>query len=100
MRTLRKPKRRVRIKTLAISNSDTQARVKTVPASLAHSRGIACNAINTRLYLPDHAQPETGCSSAWPEHCVRDAGVAGSNPVTPIFSVNRPYNSAPTKRDH
>ena len=49
--------------------------------ALSHS-----DAITTPLYFPDYAQPETGCSSAWPEHCVRDAGVAGSNPVTPIFS--------------
>ena len=28
----------------------------------------------------------TGCSSAWLEHCVRDAGVAGSNPVTPTIT--------------
>jgi hypothetical protein len=59
------------------------------------SRATAPNAINTPLYSPDHAQPETGCSSAWPEHCVRDAGVAGSNPVTPIFSVNLLRKSAP-----
>ena len=50
-----------------------------------------------RLFAPDvdgcykfgsvHIRPlsrGSGCSSAWPEHCVRDAGVAGSNPVTPI----------------
>ena len=28
-----------------------------------------------------------GSSSAWPERCVRDAEVAGSNPVSPI-SIN------------
>src|ERR1700687_6411650 len=34
----------------------------------------------------------TGCSSAWLEHCVRDAGVAGSNPVTPtILSREGPH---------
>ena len=60
------------------------------------SRAIDSNAITTRLYLPDYPQPETGCSSAWPEHCVRDAGVAGSNPVTPIFSVHLLHKSAAT----
>jgi acyl phosphate:glycerol-3-phosphate acyltransferase len=35
---------------------------------------------------------KTGCSSAWLEHCVRDAGVAGSNPVTPI---NTAYSGCP-----
>src|SRR5215469_13839172 len=35
----------------------------------------------------------SGCSSAWPEHCVRDAGVAGSNPVTPtIFQQDAELN--------
>src|SRR5690348_2814234 len=35
-------------------------------------------------------QRRSGCSSAWLEHCVRDAGVAGSNPVTPtILPANR-----------
>ncbi len=27
----------------------------------------------------------SGCGSAWLEHLVWDQGVAGSNPVTPIF---------------
>src|SRR6202451_208269 len=66
------------------ASSATQPRIKTLPAIPSDSRAIPSDAITTRLYLPDHAQPETGCSSAWPEHCVRDAGVAGSNPVTPI----------------
>src|ERR1700719_318069 len=105
IRTLRKPNAANQIKTLTISNSDTQPRIKTVPAIPADSRAIASNAINTRLYLPDYPQPETGCRSAWPEHCVRDAGVAGSNPVTPIFSVNCfsvncPPGAGPHKRDH
>ena len=30
---------------------------------------------------------KSGCGSAWLERCVRDAEVAGSNPVTPTFSV-------------
>ena len=33
----------------------------------------------------------TGCSSAWLERCVRDAEVAGSNPVTPIIRGNGPF---------
>ena len=28
---------------------------------------------------------DPGCGSAWLEHLVWDQGVAGSNPVTPIF---------------
>jgi hypothetical protein len=35
---------------------------------------------------PGGVQAVTGCSSAWLEHCVRDAGVAGSNPVTPTIT--------------
>ena len=69
---------------------DIHARIKTVPPAVGRTRAVsASDAITTPLYLPDHAQPETGCSSAWPEHCVRDAGVAGSNPVTPIFFSER-----------
>ena len=35
---------------------------------------------------PRHAKlsGKPGCGSAWLERCVRDAEVAGSNPVTPI----------------
>ncbi len=58
------------------------------------SRGNGGDAITNALRGPGVANTESGCSSAWPEHCVRDAGVAGSNPVTPtIFPRPKPESS-------
>lgn len=34
----------------------------------------------------DNIQLNTGCGSVWLEYLVWDQGVAGSNPVTPIFT--------------
>lgn len=42
---------------------------------------------------------KSGCSSVWLEHCVRDAGVAGSNPVTPT-SMKRLYPKKFAKENH
>lgn len=36
----------------------------------------------------------TGCGSIWLEHCVRDAGIAGSNPVTPTVLRTKPLGAA------
>ncbi len=38
-----------------------------------------------------HSFVKSGCGSAWLERCVRDAEVAGSNPVTPTFLQIKPF---------
>ena len=59
-----------------------------VAAPTPHGRGaldlryaIASAATSRRVDVG-----KAGCGSAWLERCVRDAEVAGSNPVTPTFS--------------
>jgi hypothetical protein len=44
---------------------------------------ITLGIIGTLVHFRDFILP--GCGSVWLERCVRDAEVAGSNPVTPIF---------------
>ena len=46
--------------------------------------GIILNAFSELLLFKCFAEIP-GCGSAWLEHLVWDQGVAGSNPVTPIF---------------
>src|SRR5262245_6316797 len=60
------------------------------PSRASFSFASACVSPPSRT----SAEHCTGCSSAWLEHCVRDAGVAGSNPVTPTIS----HDSAAARR--
>ena len=51
--------------------------------------GSQCRARRCYKWGPARKPWRAGCSSAWLERCVRDAEVAGSNPVTPTTFLSR-----------
>ena len=48
------------------------------------SEGLAMARPTVKIVVSAGRNRPAGCSSVWLERCVRDAEVAGSNPVTPI----------------